>query len=903
MRLTAATRLGPYEVVSALGAGGMGEVYRARDTRLGRDVALKVLPLSRYADPDLLARFEREATLLAALNHPHIAALYDVIDVGDQRALVMELVVGSTLADVIAQGGVPLPTAIGCAIDICDALSAAHAAGIVHRDLKPENIIITENGSAKLVDFGIAKAAMASGGDAGASTRAALTGELALVGTIRYMSPEQANGRQVDARSDIFSLGVVLHEMISRRPAFDGDTAAAILSAVLRDDPPPLRTIVPTTPRAVERCVTRCLAKDSRRRFQSATDLKAILEDLREDLTSSGTLTMSPDRVLPAPVSIGRRLARAAVFVAGGLLLVAFGMFAAAATRAPSVLVPSYRPFITDVAFASNPVWSPDGRTLAYMDTNEGHLQIFVRGVDAVRSTSVTKEAATIGLPAFWSPDGSRLYFVRAGDGDLVSVGVGGGEPQLVAKATEPGNEGRQNSQFGGIRACMSPDGRTIVFSRGQEGGVQLWVLDIRTNDTHTVDVAGMPRPLLYVQALAFSPDGATLAMLASTTALNQSRGIWLIPWPGGPARHVMEEAPYLATTATISWMPDNRRIVMSGSPIQSGTNRLLMADIAAATLSPLTGGKDDEGGPTVSPDGDRIAFVSHRSGMDLIQLPMDGSPPEPLLATSRSESNPDLSDSGILAYETDADGYTTIRIRTAGDTWTRTIGGSNSDRDRAIEPTNPRLSRDGQRVAVNTYSAEHLIWIYPTAGGTPVRLDSQTTDQHGPSWSPDGNWIAYRRLIKGQWEIVKAPVGGGAVVRLDDAAPGGGTTDWSAAGQWIAHGRPDGIHLVSPDGISKRLLAGLLTNGFRFSHDGTRLYALRRGEKRRWELSIWDVATLRELRSVALPLASAANVQGLALSLDEKRIILAAGTDTSDIWLLEHFEPPPSPWARWLRR
>src|SRR6478752_4577899 len=190
MRLAPTTRLGPYEVVSALGAGGMGEVYRARDSRLGRDVALKVLPLSRYDDPDLLARFEREAQSLAALNHPHIAALYDVIDVGDHRAIVMELVVGSTLADIIAQGLVPLRAAINYAIDISDALGAAHAAGIVHRDLKPENVIITENGSAKLVDFGIAKAANVEAAGAASSTKTALTGEFALVGTIRYMSPE-----------------------------------------------------------------------------------------------------------------------------------------------------------------------------------------------------------------------------------------------------------------------------------------------------------------------------------------------------------------------------------------------------------------------------------------------------------------------------------------------------------------------------------------------------------------------------------------------------------------------------------------------------------------------------------------------------------------------------------------
>jgi Tol biopolymer transport system component len=470
--------------------------------------------------------------------------------------------------------------------------------------------------------------------------------------------------------------------------------------------------------------------------------------------------------------------------------------------------------------------------------------------------------------------------------------------------AVEPGTEGRQSAQFGGIRGCISPDGRTLVFTRGLERGVRLWTQDTRTNETRPVDLAGLPSPLLYVQALAFSPDGATLGMLASTTALNQSRGIWLIPWPGGPARHVMADAEYLATTGSMSWMPDSRRLVLSGAPLQGGSSRLLMADTVAGILSPLTGGKDEEGFPSVSPDGSRIAFASHRSGMDLVQFPIDGSPPEPLLSTSRSESRPDLSDSGVLAYVTDADGGPSVRIRSGNDLGTRTIGdGAGFERDRAIAPNDPRLSRDGQRVAVSTYAAEHLVWIYPTAGGSPVRLDSETTDQHGPSWSPDGNWIAYRRLIKSQWEIVKMPLGGGKAVRLDDASPGGGTTDWSPTGEWVAHSRPDGLHLVSPDGASRAVLAGLTTNWFRFSHDGSRLLAARRGDRGRWELSTWDVAAGREIRSIVLPLASSANVQGLALSPDDKRIVLGAGTDTSDIWLLEQFEPPPAPWSRWLRR
>jgi dipeptidyl aminopeptidase/acylaminoacyl peptidase len=294
---------------------------------------------------------------------------------------------------------------------------------------------------------------------------------------------------------------------------------------------------------------------------------------------------------------------------------------------------------------------------------------------------------------------------------------------------------------------------------------------------------------------------------------------------------------------------------------------------------------------------------VSQRSGLDLIQLPVDGGPPEPLVATSRTETYPDVSASGLLAYVTDASGAPEVRLRSATDAWSRSLTGSNDrDDDRLARPGEVRLSRDSQRAAVGTYGAEHLIWIYPTAGGSPVRLDQASTEQHGPSWSPDGNWVAYLRLLDGKWSIVKAPLGGGTIVQLDEADASGNATDWSPTGRWIAHSRRDGLHLVSPDGAGVKVLAGVRSVAFRFSRDGSRLFAARRGADRRWELAIVDVAAEREVRVVALPLATTADLQWMAVTPDDSRVIVSAGMNTSDIWLLERFEPPRSLLARFIR-
>jgi Tol biopolymer transport system component len=886
-------KIGAYQVVAKLGGGGMGNVYRARDTRLGRDVAVKLLLADLFNDPQLRARFEREAQTLAALNHPHIAAIHDMVETGDQRAIVMEFVGGRTLRDVLTGGPVGVRPALGYAIDICDALAAAHASGIVHRDLKPANVVITDSGAVKVLDFGIAKIVSPGGLEVtNEKTLASLTGDHTVIGTVGYMSPEQVHGRSVDGRSDIFSLGVLLYEMLAGRRAFEGDSAAGLLSAVLRDDPAPLRMVAASVPRSVERITVRCLEKDPKQRYQTAADLKRALEDARDDLgtlagvESASTASPQSGRDRAAARAPQGRVLRRVGSMAAGAAASAIALLAAGAFQPPVVLTPRHSPFITEQPGASFPAFAPDGRSVAYLADVNGTQHLFVRSLDADQPTQLTRSGPSIEGGLGWSPDATRVYFYV--NGDLASVGIAGGEPTVLARGP-------------GAGFAVSPDGRSVVAARRTGGLTSLSVIDTVTREERRLDRPGLPTPLVSVQSLAFSPDGAQLAMTAGTTA-NTAQGLWIIPWPEGAARAALVGAAIdLGTAQGIGWMPDSRRVVFNASPADELTSRLFIGDTIGGAIQQITVGVNSEVGPTVSPDGSRIAFVSRRLGRDLLALPVDGSSPLPVLQSSRNESFPDMSASGALAYVTDADGWPAVRLRIGTETWSRRLGRN------VTNVAQVRLSPDGQRVSVDdASSAEHTIMIYPVAGGAPMRLDRESTDQHGASWSPDGNWIAYRRLLKDRWQLVKTPVGGGAAVVLADfeATGGGGATDWSPNGPWIGHTmEAAGVHLVASDGHARRVLAGPRPVAFRFSRDGSRVFAIRRGEGRRWELASYDVESGRELRVVRLPLAISTDVQGMALTPDESRVIVGAGAPTSDIWLLEQFEPPAPFWRHWLGR
>ncbi len=439
------SRFGPYEITGPLGAGGMGQVFRARDTRLHRTVAIKVLHEGGALDPLRQQRFAREAVAASALNHPNIITVYDVGVEGDTPYLVSELIEGTSLRGEMLRGRMPLKRAIEIAQQIADGLAAAHEAGIVHRDLKPENVMVTPDDRVKIVDFGLAKAAGDDDSSMTAHTQTQ-TADGLIIGTVPYMSPEQARGGKADFRSDQFALGVMLFEMATATHPFQRETSVQTLSAIIAEDPPDPAQTTPPVPFALRLLLRRLLAKNPRERFQHTADLAAELRTTRELLTEVTSAVSTPP-VLP-PSIWPRRIAAMALIAAAGLVA---GRVVAPAESRPSF--DRFVPFATDAGYQGVPAWSPDGRTLAYEAEIDGVVQIFTRALGSPMRTQVTHSAFDCFSP-FWSNDGRHIYYHSlARDSDaLWQVSPAGGAPDVVIE--------------GATRAHVSPDGRTAIFLR-----------------------------------------------------------------------------------------------------------------------------------------------------------------------------------------------------------------------------------------------------------------------------------------------------------------------------------------------------------------------------------------------------------------------------------------------------
>jgi eukaryotic-like serine/threonine-protein kinase len=685
MALSGGIRLGSYEIVALIGQGGMGEVYRARDTRLNRDVAIKVLPHLVAQDPDRLARFEREAQALAALNHPHIAQVYGLEQAGPAQAIVMELVEGPTLEELIVGArGLQLDDALAIARQMAEALEAAHESGIVHRDLKPANIKVRPDGAVKVLDFGLAKAAEPAASSANTATSPTLTARATqmgvILGTAAYMAPEQAKAKPVDRRGDIWAFGCVLFEMLSGRRAFEGETVTDVLAAVVMQEPD-WSALPKTTPSAVRRLLGRCLQKDPRQRLQAMGEARIALEGATSgtDAGPGAGLADVGAGLGPGAATGGRRapLSRVLPWALAGLLAVALAAVGAVWKLGAPAVHPSpvlaYVPPPTgttfrDFGFGAGPVVvSPDGRQLAFSATDEnGATRLYVRPLasDDAQAVAGTEDA---GSP-FWSPDGGSIGFVA--DRRLKTVDLSNGAVQILAEVS--------------LTTCVaggawSPDGTILFAPHGCYGALD------------------------KISAAGGSPAPAT--SVASGESGHELPGFL----PDG--RHFLYAAES-ANGSSVIWM---------GST-DSSARTLVLKDAGAPEF--VSG---------------HLLFM--RSGNHVFAQPMDAatgavSGTATALVDAQSYS---ASASGVLAYQ---GGSVEGRLE-----WFDRSGNALGRVGPDAVYDSASISPDGARVLaeVGDYASGSTdLWSYSAAGGVGTRLTFGRGLKEFAVWSPDGRFIAY---------------------------------------------------------------------------------------------------------------------------------------------------------------
>ncbi len=817
MTLTAGSRLGPYEIVAPIGAGGMGEVYRAQDTRLERTVAVKVLPAHMSASAESRQRFEREAKTISQLSHPHICALYDVGSEGETEYLVMEYLEGETLADRLGKGALPLDQTLRYGVEIADALDKAHRQGIVHRDLKPGNVMITKSG-VKLLDFGLAKAMAPAAQTSGLTSlptvagAANLTQAGTILGTFQYMSPEQLEGKEADARTDIFALGAVLYEMVTGRKAFSGTSQASLISAIMKEEPAPISGIQPMSPPALDRVVRTCLSKDPEDRWQSARDVANELKWIAEGSQAG----------VPTKVSTRRRSRERTAWVLATLATAAAVFLAvdhyrrtprpAQMVRA-SIVLPE-KTFIGDVAL------SPESGKLAFTVANAaGQQTLWVRDLDAPAAHPIVgSEGARF---PFWSADGrfvaffadAKLKKVEAGGGAVLAIcdaenGVGGswnregtivfgpsptaglfrvlasgGKPVPVTKLDARRHEKAHRYPF------FLPDGRHFLYTATNLSGggedantIRFGSLDGAENRllvgafSNAQYASGR---LLYARdetlvAQGFDPDRGALK---GEPVVIEPRVFRTTDWAGFYAFAASEQAivtaAQLVVPSQLGWFdrsgkpggsvgppeafaqfrlsPDQRRIAATVMNTSRNRGEIWTVDVASGNAAKLVSGPNQVFLPTWSADSSRVFYAALPEATSNPRIwfkAIDGSKEQPFAESSDNQSPWDWSPDGRFLAML-------------------------------------KVPLEGKRF--------NEIWILPASDpkhSTVFAAEGQ--DQSDARFSPDGKWLAYTSNESGSAEVYVRPFPGP-----------GGTWKISTAGGFLPQWRGDGKEMfyLNPDG------------------------------------------------------------------------------------------------------
>jgi len=825
MSLQVSTRLGPYEIVAPLGAGGMGEVYRAKDSRLERDVAVKVLPDGLAADERFRSRFEREAKSISALNHPHICTVHDVgkerVNGREVQYLVLELLEGESLADRLLKGPLALEQVFRHGIEIAAALEAAHRHGLVHRDLKPGNVMLTKSG-AKLLDFGLAKPAdrHGTGADSVLPTRdRPLTEQGSIVGTFQYMAPEQLEGDEADARTDIFALGAVLHEMATGQKAFEGKTRTSLIAAIVSSQPPAISSVQAMCPPALDHVVRKCLEKDPDDRWQNARDVMSELQWIQQGGSKVG---------LPAPISMRRRSRERLAWVlaaTASLAAIAFGIGYVRRTPQTSPMVRFTIPPPVEVVTVGSPRISPDGRIVAFDATDgTGKAQVWLRSLDSLEARALP---GTEGASRpFWSPDGRYVAF--AAGGKLKKIDVSGGPPQTLADVPTGSDgswspdgvillDGRGNDPILRIPAAggvpkpevapdpaknlvsvgwpeFLPDGKHFLYVSGptRPEDSQLVVRNLESKvekvllktasrvqyappgflvyvreqtlmaqpfDVKALEMRGEPFPLaenLGIDAVGLAHFSASqTGVLVHRAGEASNRQLVWVDRNGKELGTVGEPARYASTWSA----PDGKRVVIEVADVRSARSDLWIRDLARGVSSRFTFDPKDDSDPLWSPDGRSIVFSSNRAdAVNLYVKDASGTSEEELLFESQEEKYAsDLSRDGahLLFYSRGTE--------TGWDVWALPMKGERKPfpvvRTRFVELF-ATFSPDGRYVAYQSNESgrsEIYVQEFPQA-----RSKWQVSTEGGsePYWRADGRELYYRSPDA---RIMAVPVEGGA--------------------------------------------------------------------------------------------------------------------------------------------
>ena len=880
MTLHSGTKHGPYEILAPLGAGGMGEVYRARDTRLRREVAIKALPAALAADPERLARLEREARLLAALNHPNIAAIYGVEDAGDSVLLVLELVEGETLAERLANGALPIDDALSICSQIACGLEAAHEAGVMHRDLKPANVKIRPDGSVKILDLGLARGLDSSPAvDPSLSPTITSGGTEAgvILGTAAYMSPEQARGKRLDRRSDVFSFGCVLYECLTGKRAFPGETVSDTLAAILRAEPD--WSLLPAqTPAAVRKLLRRCLEKDLKRRLRDIGDARL---DIDEALASPDSDTIA----LVAPRS---RRGAWLLWALGGAVLGIVTMFSVGRQFGGSttpVVSHSVRSVLslppdTQLSFANRPAIavSPDGRTVIFRAMSQGVARLYRRDLDDAAAEPIAGTEG--GFAPFFSPNGEWLGFFTTTE--LKKVPLAGGSPIRISLVT-PVTAGATWGADGKIIFTLTANG---PLSRISEGGGAF-------QPVSTLDSSRGEHSHLWPQIL---PDGRGILVTmvlgqdfqdftnSQIVVLDPKSGRRTVVLEGSPfARYAAGQIVFVRGGSMFRAPFDLMRLSVTGSPIplreqvtiDSGNGSANFAITADGTLVCADGPpvvdprsvvlrldrRGTEKGlplltasyyePRLSPDGKTLALGKcEGESCKLVLYDLERNVLTPLTSEPGRFFSPVWSPDGRrLAYSGFAVGAPTLFVKnTDGGSPAQRLTDAPTETREAAEFPNS-WSPDGSSIAYIRVSrlasgnADRDVWVVPPDGKRRARAWFETPyAEYGAAFSPDGRWMAYVSDESGRKEVYVRPFPG-AGGRIKISSEGGAEPVWTRGGRELLYRQGNqflSVDVRTEPGLAAGTLHVLFSGdflpggredapfGYDVTPDGNTIYAVR---------------------------------------------------------------------------